>query len=78
MNNGHLGGDSFIATNEDKDWSTQHAGSLDLIVSIVSFCDMPLQKYLMLQGVGGQLIQVGASEEGLPSFNAFAVIAKGT
>lgn len=30
----------------------------------------------MLLGVGGQFIQVGAPEEGLPSFSAFALIAK--
>ena len=72
-----LGADHFIATNEDKDWATQNAGSLDLIVSTVSSPDMPLQEYLMLLGVGGRFIQVGAPEDALPPFNAFALIAKG-
>ena len=72
-----MGADDFIATGEDKDWATHHAGSLDLIVSTVSSPNMPLQEYLQLLRVKGQFIQVGAPEDSIPAFNAFALIVKG-
>lgn len=72
-----LGADDFIATNEDPDWATHHARSLDLIVSTVSSPNIPLEQYLMLLRTNGQFIQVGAPEDNLPAFNAFALIAKG-
>ena len=72
-----MGADDFIATNDDPDWATHHANSLDLIVSTVSSGDMPLQNYLQLLRVNGTFIQVGAPEEPMPSFAAFALIAKG-
>ena len=72
-----MGADKFIATNDDKDWATHHARSLDLIVSTVSSPHMPLEQYLMLLKTNGQFIQVGAPEDSLPGFNAFSLIAKG-
>jgi alcohol dehydrogenase (NADP+) len=72
-----MGADEFIATGEDKDWATNHARSLDLIVSTVSSPDMPIQGYLQLLRVKGTFIQVGAPEDSIPAFNAFALIAKG-
>ena len=72
-----MGVDDFIATNDDKDWATHHARSLDLIVSTVSSPHMPLEQYLMLLRTNGQFIQVGAPEDKLPAFNAFSLIAKG-
>lgn len=72
-----IGADKFIATNDDKDWATHHARSLDLIVSTVSSPNMPLEQYLMLLKTNGQFIQVGAPEDRLPAFNAFSLIAKG-
>lgn len=72
-----IGADKFIATNDDKDWTTHHARSLDLIVSTVSSPNMPLEQYLMLLKTNGQFIQVGAPEDQLPGFNAFSLIAKG-
>lgn len=71
-----MGADEFIATSEDKDWATHHAQSLDLIVSTVSSPKMPLMEYLQLLRVNGQFIQVGAPEDAIPAFNAFALIAK--
>jgi alcohol dehydrogenase (NADP+) len=71
-----MGATDFIATGEDKDWATKHAGSLDLIVCTVSSPKMPFVEYLSLLGVGGQFIQVGAPEDAIPPFNAFALIAK--
>jgi D-arabinose 1-dehydrogenase-like Zn-dependent alcohol dehydrogenase len=32
-----MGATDFIATDEDEDWATKHAGSLDLIVSTGKF-----------------------------------------
>ena len=72
-----LGADEFIATQDDKDWATHHARSLDLIVSTVSSPNMPLEQYLALLRTNGQFIQVGAPEDKMPAFNAFALIAKG-
>lgn len=72
-----IGADKYIATNDDKDWATPHARSLDLIVSTVSSPNMPLEQYLMLLRTNGAFIQVGAPEDSLPGFNAFSLIAKG-
>ena len=72
-----MGADAFIATSEDKDWAKTHASSLDLIVSTVSSPNMPINEYLMLLRTKGQFIQVGAPEDVLPPFKAFALIMKG-
>ena len=72
-----MGADDFIATNDDKEWSTHHASSLDLIVSTVSSPNMPLEEYLALLRTKGTFIQVGAPEDKMPSFLAFSLIAKG-
>ncbi|KAL9075476.1 MAG: hypothetical protein Q9161_001548 [Pseudevernia consocians] len=72
-----IGADKYIATNDDKDWATHHARSLDLIVSTVSSPNMPLEQYLSLLRTNGTFIQVGAPEDSMPAFNAFSLIAKG-
>ena len=72
-----MGATRFIATDEDKDWATHNSRSLDLIVSTVSSPKMPLVEYLQLLRTNGQFIQVGAPEDSIPPFNAFALIAKG-
>lgn len=61
-----MGVDAFIATDEDEDWASKHANSLDLIVSTVSSPKMPLSKYLQLLRANGQFIQ-GTSPS--PSFH---------
>lgn len=71
-----MGATGFISTEEDKDWATTHANSLDLLVSTVSSPKMPLMGYLGLLGTGGQFIQLGAPEDSIPPFNAFALIIK--
>ena len=73
----NMGVDEFIATDEDEDWAEKHASSLDLIVSTVSSPKMPIQGYLNLLRMDGQFIQVGAPEDVIPGFNAFALITKG-
>lgn len=72
-----MGADEYIATNDDKDWATHHARSLDLIVCTVSSPKMPLMEYLQLLRTKGTFVQVGAPEESLPDMTAFAFIAKG-
>jgi alcohol dehydrogenase (NADP+) len=71
-----LGADEFIATAEDDKWDEHHANSLDLIISTVSAGDMPLSGYLSLLRPHGQFTQVGAPDDELPGFSAFALIAK--
>lgn len=71
-----IGADDFIATGDD-DWATAHANTLDLIVSTVSSPKMPLGGYLQLLRPHGTFVQVGAPEDELPGFSAFALIAKG-
>lgn len=72
-----MGADEFIATDEDKDWATKNASSIDLIVSTVSSHKMPLQEYIGLLRIKGTFIIVGAPEDSLPGFNGFALIGKG-
>lgn len=71
-----LGATDFIATDESKDWHRKYRNSLDLIVCTVSSPKMPLQRYLTLLRFEGTLVQVGAPEDPLPGFNAFAVMGK--
>ncbi|KAH7399897.1 chaperonin 10-like protein [Cadophora sp. MPI-SDFR-AT-0126] len=71
-----IGATKFIAT-EEEGWAKKNYRSLDLIVSTVSSPNMPLEKYFMLLRTNGQFIQVGAPEDKIPAFSAFALIAKG-
>lgn len=71
-----MGATEFIATEEDPNWSKKHRNSLDLIVSTVSSPKMPLQRYLSLLRFDGVFCQVGAPEDPVPGFNAFALISK--
>jgi alcohol dehydrogenase (NADP+) len=71
-----LGADDFIATAEDDKWEEKHAGTIDLIVSTVSAGDMPLSGYLSLLRPHGRFTQIGAPDDELPGFSAFALIAK--
>ncbi|KAE8450527.1 hypothetical protein EG329_006258 [Mollisiaceae sp. DMI_Dod_QoI] len=72
-----MGADVFIATGEEPDWQNQHEKSLDLIVFTVNGPNMPLVGYLKLLRQHGQLIQIGATEDLLPQFDAHALIMKG-
>jgi alcohol dehydrogenase (NADP+) len=71
-----LGADRFIATGDDKWDQGSNASSLDLIVSTVSSDKMPLSGYLNLLAFKGKFVQVGAPEDPLPAFPAFALIGK--
>lgn len=71
-----MGATKFIAT-EEGGWAKKNSRSLDLIVSTVSSPNMPLAQYFQLLRTHGQFIQVGAPEDKIPAFSAFALIAKG-
>ncbi|KAJ4329574.1 hypothetical protein N0V87_010740 [Didymella glomerata] len=71
-----LGADNFIATGDEGWESGKNASSLDLIVSTVSSDKMPLPGYLNLLKFRGTFVQVGAPEDPLPAFQAFALIQK--
>ena len=71
-----MGATRFIATSEDPKWMKTHSRSLDLIISTVSSPDMPLEGYFKLLRTRGEFIQVGAPEDKVPAFSAFALIAK--
>ncbi|EGV61725.1 GroES-like protein [Yamadazyma tenuis] len=59
-----LGSDHYIATYEDKDWSTKYARKLDLIVSCGnSSKNFDLDGYLKCLRVHGKLVSVGLPEE---------------
>lgn len=72
-----LGANEYISTDEDPQWAEHHAASIDLLISTVSQPNMPLEQYLQLLRVHGTFIQVGAPEDRMPAFHAFALIAKG-
>jgi len=65
-----MGATKFIATDEDPDWATKNASTLDLIVCTVSSPKMPIQEYLGLLRLKGQFVQVGAPEDKIPGFNS--------
>jgi alcohol dehydrogenase (NADP+) len=65
-----MGATKFIATDEERDWATNHASTLDLIVSTVSSPKMPIQEYLGLLRLRGQFVQVGAPEDNIPGFHS--------
>lgn len=71
-----MGADDFIATAEDKDWASKNAKTLDLIVCTVSSDNMPIGDYLQLLRTKGTFVLVGAPEDGVPAFSAFALLAK--
>ncbi|KAJ5377595.1 NADP-dependent alcohol dehydrogenase 6 [Penicillium cataractarum] len=59
-----MGADLYIATDDEPDWATKHARSLDLIVCTVSSTKMPMDDYLGLLRTNGSLVQVGLPEDG--------------
>ncbi|KAI5777144.1 chaperonin 10-like protein [Geopyxis carbonaria] len=72
-----MGADSYIATDDDADWASANANSLDLVISTISTPKMPLSGYLGLLRRHGQFIQVGAPEDVLPPVSAFSLIGMG-
>ncbi|GES57498.1 alcohol dehydrogenase [Aspergillus terreus] len=59
-----MGADVYIATDDEADWATKYARSLDLIVCTVSSTKMPMDEYLGLLATNGSLVQVGLPEDG--------------
>ncbi|KAL2185701.1 alcohol dehydrogenase-like protein [Thermothelomyces heterothallicus CBS 203.75] len=71
-----LGADEFIATDEDPDWTKEHASTLDVILSTVSSTSMPLTDYLSLLRFDGTFVQLGAPDDGLPNLSQGPLIFK--
>ncbi|KAL4861395.1 hypothetical protein BDV12DRAFT_191112 [Aspergillus spectabilis] len=65
-----MGATKFIATDEDKDWATLNACSLDLIISTVSSARIPIEGYMGLLGLKGHFVQLGAPEDRTPPFSS--------
>ncbi|KAE8386376.1 chaperonin 10-like protein [Aspergillus alliaceus] len=59
-----MGADTYIATEDEPDWATKYARSLDLIVCTVSSSKMPMTEYLGLHATNGSLVQAGLPEDG--------------
>lgn len=70
-----LGATDYVATGEDAEWATKHAGSLDIIISTVSSPDIPLDSLLSLLRTNGAFVQIGSPS--LPPLNMFQMIFKG-
>ncbi|KAK9326805.1 chaperonin 10-like protein [Lipomyces starkeyi] len=68
-----MGATDFIATSENG-WLEKNMRSLDLIVCTANDTSIPMSQYLLLLKVGGKLVQVGAPEGGLPSFDLFPLL----
>ncbi|KAL4996354.1 chaperonin 10-like protein [Aspergillus recurvatus] len=60
-----MGADLYIATDDEPDWATKYARSLDLIVCTVSSTKMPLAEYVGLLATNGSFVQVGLPEDGV-------------
>ncbi|KAL2857356.1 chaperonin 10-like protein [Aspergillus pseudoustus] len=69
-----LGASSYIATDEDENWSQEHGRSLDLIICTVSSSKMPLAQYVSLLKVHGTLIQLGNPDDGFLTVPAGSLI----
>ena len=52
------------------------SADIEFFDSTVSSHEMPLESHMALLRPNGTLIQVGAPEDSLPSFNAFSLIGK--
>ena len=70
-----LGATDWISTDDDSDWATKHAGTLDIIICTVSSPQIPLDNLLNLLRTNGAFVQVGAPA--LPPLNMLQVIFKG-
>ncbi|KAJ5220351.1 NADP-dependent alcohol dehydrogenase 6 [Penicillium chermesinum] len=60
-----MGADLYIATDDEPDWATKYARSLDLIVSTVSSSKMPMAGYVGLLRTAGAFVQVGLPDDGV-------------
>ncbi|KAH9905584.1 GroES-like protein [Xylariomycetidae sp. FL2044] len=71
-----LGADEFIATAEDENWASDHAGSLDLIVSTSDSGNLPMAELLGLLKLAGTFVTVGASVKPLQNVNTMLLCAR--
>ncbi|PWW75630.1 GroES-like protein [Tuber magnatum] len=71
-----MGADTYLATDDDPNWASGHANTLDLIVSTVNSPKLPIDSYLQLLRPHGTFVQVGAPEDKIPGFNVVPLIVK--
>lgn len=69
-----LGADDCIATEEDGDWVSSNAQSIDILLSTVSSSKAPMGDYLSLIRHGGVMVQVGAPDDGVFQVPAYPLI----
>ncbi|KAL4937489.1 hypothetical protein BDV06DRAFT_215848 [Aspergillus oleicola] len=71
-----IGATKFIATDEDNNWATLEACTLDLILCTVSSADMPIEGYMGLLDLNGHFVQLGAPEDKTPPFSMFVLLSR--
>ncbi|RPA97509.1 GroES-like protein [Choiromyces venosus 120613-1] len=71
-----MGADAYVATDDDPNWASKHANTLDLIVCTVNSPKLPIDSHLQLLRHHGTFVQVGAPEDSAPGFNMFPLILK--
>ncbi|CAZ80020.1 unnamed protein product [Tuber melanosporum] len=71
-----MGADDYVATDDNPNWASKHANTIDLIVSTVNSPKLPIDSYLQLLRHRGAFIQVGAPEDSVPGFNILPLIMK--
>ncbi|KAL3488558.1 chaperonin 10-like protein [Aspergillus germanicus] len=69
-----LGADAYIATDDEEDWESKYARSLDIVLSTVSSAKMPLDGYLGLLATQGSFVQVGLPDDGYLNLPAMKLI----
>ncbi|KKK16707.1 hypothetical protein P175DRAFT_0496200 [Aspergillus ochraceoroseus IBT 24754] len=60
-----MGADLYIATDDEPDWATKYARTLDIIVCTVSSSKMPMAEYIGLLATDGSFVQVGLPDDGV-------------
>ncbi|KAG0632940.1 hypothetical protein HOY80DRAFT_677692 [Tuber brumale] len=71
-----MGADAYVATDDNPNWASEHANTIDLIVSTVNSPKLPIDSYLTLLRHHGTFVQVGAPEDSVPGFNILPLIVK--
>lgn len=71
-----MGADEYIATEDDKDWSTTHNNKFDLLISTVSAPDPRLSQYLWLLKRDGVFVQVGNPGEAGLSMSVWPIFMR--
>ena len=71
-----LGADEFIATNDEPDWTTKYADSMDIILNSASSSKAGLNDYIKILAPGGSLVQIGLPDDGKLEAPVFPLIRR--